>query len=94
MARRYCRCRQPHEIWGGLKTPALLVIVYQCDIDCDCAERASDNFVSGIAVLLVIGLTLLPWALLAFLLIWLYRRFGRRLVQGIGRPAEPERAMA
>jgi len=50
--------------------------------------------VSGVAVLLVIGLTLLPWALLAFLLIWLYRRFGRRLVQGIGRPAEPERAMA
>jgi len=57
-------------------------------------ERASDNFVSGIAVLLVIGLTLLPWALLAFLLIWLYRRFGWRLVQGIGRPAEPETAMA
>ena len=57
-------------------------------------ERAADNFVSGIAALLVIGLTLLPWALLALLLLWLYRRFGRHLVQGIGRPSEVETATA
>ena len=57
-------------------------------------ERASDNLVSGIAALLVVGLTLLPWALLALLLLWLYRRFGRSLVQGIGRQPEAETAMA
>jgi hypothetical protein len=51
-------------------------------------ERASDNFVSGVGILLVLGLTLLPWGLLALLLLWLYRRFSRRLVHGVGRPPE------
>jgi hypothetical protein len=42
-------------------------------------ERAGDNFVGGLATLLVVGLTLLPYALVALLLFWLYRRFGRRV---------------
>jgi hypothetical protein len=42
-------------------------------------ERAGENFIGGLATLLVVGLTLLPYGLLALLLFWLYRRFGRRV---------------
>jgi hypothetical protein len=57
-------------------------------------ERAGENFISGLAALLVIGLTLLPWALLALLLFWFYRRFARHAVRriGIGEKAEPAAA--
>ncbi len=57
-------------------------------------ERAGDNFVHGLAAMLVIGLTLLPWALLALLLYWLYRRFGRRAVEAIGSRPSVEPAAA
>ncbi len=39
-------------------------------------EEAGDNLVSGFATLLVILITLLPWAILLFFLIWLFRKFG------------------
>jgi hypothetical protein len=39
-------------------------------------ERAGDNLVSGFATLLVILITLLPWAIVLFFLLWLFRRFG------------------
>jgi len=38
-------------------------------------EDAGDNLVGGISVMLVIAVTLLPWALLALLGWWLWRRF-------------------
>lgn len=37
-------------------------------------EQAGDNVLHGIAAMLVIGLTLLPWALLALFAFWLFRR--------------------
>jgi hypothetical protein len=37
-------------------------------------DRAGENFIAGIAAMLVILLTLLPWALLAALLFWLFHR--------------------
>lgn len=37
------------------------------------------NVVAGVAVLLTLLITLLPWALAAGLLVWLWRRFGARL---------------
>jgi hypothetical protein len=51
-------------------------------------ERAGDNLVGGIAAMLVIGLTLLPWALLLLLLAWAYRRFFRGTIMRLGSPAE------
>ena len=39
-------------------------------------ERALENVVSGFATLLLVFLTLLPWALALALLVWLFRRFG------------------
>ena len=39
-------------------------------------ERAGENFVSGFATLLVILVTLLPWAIVLGFLFWLFRRFG------------------
>ena len=39
-------------------------------------ERAGDNVVAGFATLLVIVITLLPWAIVLFFLLWLFRRFG------------------
>jgi hypothetical protein len=39
-------------------------------------ERAADNFVSGFAMLLVLFVTILPWAIVLFFLFWLFRRFG------------------
>jgi hypothetical protein len=44
--------------------------------------------VGGIAAMLVIGLTLLPWALLLLLLAWAYRRFFRGTIMRLGSPAE------
>ncbi|MCE7797707.1 DUF4349 domain-containing protein [Sphingobium sufflavum] len=37
------------------------------------------NIVAGFAIILTVLITLLPWAVLAGLLVWLWRRFGRRL---------------
>jgi hypothetical protein len=53
-------------------------------------ERAGENFVSGLATLLVVSLTLLPYALLILLLGWLYRRFGRRAVAAMAPRSAPE----
>ncbi len=39
-------------------------------------ERAGENFVAGFATLLVIFVTLLPWAIVLLFLYWLFRRFG------------------
>jgi hypothetical protein len=39
-------------------------------------ERAGDNLVNGFATLLVIFVTLLPWAIVLLFLYWLFRRFG------------------
>jgi hypothetical protein len=39
-------------------------------------RQAGDNLVSGVATMLVIFATLLPWALLLLVFIWLFRRFG------------------
>jgi hypothetical protein len=39
-------------------------------------ERAGDNFVAGFATLLIIFVTLLPWAIVLLFLYWLFRRFG------------------
>jgi hypothetical protein len=57
-------------------------------------ERAGDNFIAGIATLLVISLSLLPWLLVALLLFWLYRHFIRGAIRRLGAdaPAEPEAA--
>lgn len=38
-------------------------------------ERAGDNFLAAIGFLIVAAATLLPWALLLGLLLWLWRRF-------------------
>ncbi|HWT12483.1 MAG TPA: DUF4349 domain-containing protein [Allosphingosinicella sp.] len=46
-------------------------------------DRAGDNFVEGVAVLFIIVVTLLPWALLALLMWWIFRLLRRRF----GRPA-------
>lgn len=43
-------------------------------------ERAGDNVVGGAAFLVVILATILPWALLLLLGLWLFRRFGPRLM--------------
>ena len=56
------------------------------------AQGALDNFVDGIAILFVILVTLLPWALLALLLWWIARLAGRRLrlpTSGAGQPLAP-----
>lgn len=42
------------------------------------AERARDNFVEGVMVLFVILVTLLPWALVAMLIWWAFRRLRAR----------------
>jgi hypothetical protein len=55
-------------------------------------KDAADNFIAGIATMLVVGLTLLPWALLLLLLVWLYRRFLRGTVTRLG--ITPDRAQA
>jgi hypothetical protein len=39
-------------------------------------ERAADNFVQGFGMLLVLFVTALPWAIVLFFLVWLFRRFG------------------
>jgi hypothetical protein len=39
-------------------------------------ERAGENFQGAIGFLIVAAATLLPWALLLALLVWLWRRFG------------------
>jgi hypothetical protein len=54
-------------------------------------KDAGDNIVGAIATMLVIGLTLLPWALLLLLLAWLYRRFLRGSIARLGVAPGPER---
>ncbi len=49
-------------------------------------ENAWDNVVRGVAAMLVVGITLIPWALLLLLALWFYRRFGRRAIEQIGTP--------
>jgi hypothetical protein len=41
-------------------------------------EQAGDNLIGGLAVLLVLGVSILPWALLALLGWWAWRRLRRR----------------
>jgi len=53
-----------------------------------------DNFIAGVAAMLLIGLTLLPWAGLLLLLIWLYRRFFRGSVDRLGITPGPSREEA
>jgi hypothetical protein len=42
-------------------------------------ERARDNFLGGFSAILVILISLVPWALLAAALIWIWRRLRHRL---------------
>ena len=44
----------------------------------DAFDRAGYNFLYALGFLVIAIGTLLPWALLAALLVWLFRRFGRR----------------
>ena len=50
----------------------------------DAVARAGYNFLAAVGFLIIAAATLLPWALLIALLIWVYRRFGAgwRLVGG------------
>ena len=57
------------------------------------AERAWDNFVEGVAMMFIIFVTLLPWALLA-LLVWGVVRTVRRRWRRRTPPAAPETAPA
>jgi hypothetical protein len=57
----------------------------------DAVEQAGENFVAGIAVLFVIVITLLPWALFA-LLGWLVYRWVRRRWERQGTAPAPEAA--
>ena len=51
----------------------------------DALQNAADNFVGGFSMILVLLVTLIPWALLLLLAVWLYRRFAARWVpQGSG----------
>lgn len=52
--------------------------------------QAGDNFIGGVATMLVLLITLLPWAALALLGWWLVRRFQRMLAAS--RPIEPAEA--
>lgn len=42
-------------------------------------ERARDNFLGGFSTILVILISLVPWALLAAALVWMWRRLRHRL---------------
>jgi hypothetical protein len=55
----------------------------------DALDQAGRNFIDGVAVLFVVAVTLLPWALLA-LLIWLAIRFVRRRWFRASPEAAPE----
>ena len=58
-------------------------------------DRASENFVGGVAAMLVIFVTLLPWVLLGLLLFWLFRRIRKTwLRRGTSGPeAAPNEAL-
>jgi hypothetical protein len=47
----------------------------------DAARRAWDNFVQGLIILFIVVVTLLPWALLALLIWWVFRLARRRLIR-------------
>ena len=49
-------------------------------------EQAGDNFLGGVAMLLVIFVTLLPWALILLLVWWLFRLLRRRFPSIAQRP--------
>ena len=44
----------------------------------DALQTSADNFVGGFAAILVILITLLPWVLIGWLLVWGVRRVGKR----------------
>lgn len=44
-------------------------------------ERAGDNFIAGVAILFIIAVTLLPWAVLGLLIWWIVRLVRRRLAR-------------
>ena len=52
-------------------------------------QRAGDNFVAGFATLLVLFVTILPWAIVLLFLYWLFRRFGGPLRRFLN-PTVPE----
>ncbi len=53
-------------------------------------ERAGENFMNGVSLLIVILITLLPWGVAIALLVWLYRRFIRRRWPALGAAASQE----
>jgi len=44
----------------------------------DALQTSADNFVGGLAAILVILITLLPWVLIGWLIVWGVRRVGKR----------------
>jgi hypothetical protein len=53
-------------------------------------DRASENFIGGLAAMLVIFVTLLPWVLLGLLLFWIFRRVRKTWVRPGGARADAE----
>ena len=45
----------------------------------DALQQSADNFVGGFAAILVILITLIPWILVGWLVVWGFRRVGLRL---------------
>jgi len=45
----------------------------------DALQTSADNFVGGFAAILVILITLIPWVLIGWLVVWGFRRVGLRL---------------
>jgi len=65
----------------------------------DALQNAADNFVDGFATILVLLITLIPWALLAGIVFWVYRWTRRRWGwswgdSGYGRESAPMAAKA
>jgi len=61
----------------------------------DALQQSADNFVGGFAAILVILITLIPWILVGWLVVWGFRRVGLRLgwfqsSRGYRSAAEPE----
>ena len=57
-------------------------------------DRASENFVGGVAAMVVITVTLLPWILLGLLLFWAFRRGRKAWLRSEARGAETEAPIA
>ena len=57
-------------------------------------DRARGNFIGGIAAMLVIAVTLLPWILLGLLLFWAFRRGRKAWLRSQSRGADAEAPIA